>query len=324
LKKIRKEKILLFFLQNISVFLIIIFFGIFAYLRPQGMLNINTIIFTLYSAIPIGFLVLAESTALISGNIDLSVDQVAGFAALVAGRILSDFTGFPVGLSIFLPIIIGIVAGMVNGIIVGRLRINSFVATLGTLMFFKGMKLVIGKRSIWGDELPKFYLSVGQNIYTTIIVFIIVLVILWLFFRYTKIGIGIYAAGGNSNSANMLGINLTKTYFITYMISGALCGIAALFYSGYINSIPVNIADGVMITAFAGSVIGGISLQGGRGSVIGAFGGILLLGLIETGLAMFAVASEIRVLSYGVLVVIAVIIASFKDSLRDRVLKYSN
>jgi len=321
LKKISSERVILFILEEISLILIFIFFGIFAYLRPKGILNIDTLIFTLYSAVPIGFVVLAESIVLFSGNFDLSVDQITGFSALCAARALMWFNGFPTTLSIFLPIIIGALCGSLNGILVGRVRLNPFVATLGTLMFFKGLKLVVAPTSIWATSLPVFYLSVGRSISTTIIVFALILVFLWFFFRYTRFGINIYAVGGNPESAHMLGINIGRTYFFTYVLSGSLCGLAALFYSGYVSAVPTNIAEGTMIFAFAGSVIGGVSLKGGRGSVINAFWGILLLGFIETGLAMFAVASEVRIVSYGILVITAVIIASFKDSLRDRILK---
>lgn len=321
MKKISSERMMLFVLEQISLILILVFFGIFASLRPRGMLNSDTIIFIIYSAVPIGFIVLAESTALFSGNFDLSVGQITGFSALCAGRILMQLDGFPAHLSIFLPIIIGALCGSLNGLLVGRLRINPFVATLGTFMFFKGMKLVVSPSSIWASSLPTFYLSVGRSIPITITVFVLILAFLWFFFRYTKWGVNIYAAGGNPQSAHMLGVNVGKVYFFTYVLSGALCGLAALFYSGYINAIPINIAEGRMMIAFAGSVIGGVSLRGGRGSVINAFWGTLLLGFIEAGLAMFAVSSEVRMATYGILVVIAVIIGTFKDSLRDRILK---
>jgi len=320
-KKINKESILLFLLEEISLILIFLFLGIFAYLKPRGILNLHTLVFTLYSAIPIGFLVLAESIALFSGNFDLSVGQIAGLAALTGGHILVILPGFPPVFSIILPVIIGMIAGSLNGLLVGRLKLNPFIATLGTYMFFKGLKLIIRKSSIWSTDLPEFYLSIGKDILTTIVVFFILLIILWFFFKYTKLGISIYAVGGNAQSSYMLGIGIANVYFVTYILDGAMCGLAGLFYTGYVQGVPINIAEGTMMIAFAGAIIGGVSLRGGRGSVINAFWGILLLGVIETGLAMFAVSSEVRMASYGILVITAVIIAGFKDSLRDKVLK---
>jgi len=321
LRKISKDTILLYVFEEISLILILIFFGIFAYLRPKGMLNINTIIFTIYSAVPLGFIVLAESIALFSGNFDLSVDQITGFSALAAGRLLMFFKGFPPVLSVFLPMIFGAGCGSLNGLLVGGLRLNPFIATLGNLMFFKGMKLVISPSGIWADSLPPFYLSIGQSIPATIIIFGIILIFLWFIFRYVRFGVNIYAVGGNPQSAHMLGINIGRTYFFVYVLDGALCGLASLFYTGYVSAIPVNLGEGTMILAFAGAVIGGVSLRGGTGSIINAFWGVLLLGFIEAGLAMFAVSSEVRMASYGILVVTAIIIARFKDSLRNRILK---
>ncbi len=321
MQRISREKILLYILEEISLILILIFFGIFAYLRPKGMLNINTIVFTIYSAVPIGFIVLAESIALFSGNFDISVDQITGFAALTAGRVLMLYKGFPAKLSFLLPMIFGGLCGSLNGFLVGGLRLNPFIATLGSTMFFRGMKLVIVPAGIWSDSLPPFYLSIGQSTPVTIIIFGLILVFLWFILRYVKFGINIYAVGGNPQSAHMLGINIGRTYFFVYVLDGVLCGLASLFYTGYVSAIPVNIAEGTMILAFAGAVIGGVSLRGGTGSIINAFWGVLLLGFIEAGLAMFAVSAEIRMASYGVLVVTAIIIARFKDSLRNKILK---
>ncbi len=321
MKIVNKENILLFLLDQISLILIILFLGIFAYLKPRGILNIHTLVFTLYSAVPIGFLVLAESLALFSGNFDLSVDQIAGLSALAGGQILVLLPGLPPFLAVLVPIIVGIFAGALNGVLVGGLKLNPFVATLGTYMFFKGLKLIIRKSSIWSNDLPALYLKIGKDITTTITIFFILLIVLWFFFKYTKLGTSIYAVGGNSQSSYMLGINVMKIYFITYILDGALCGLSALFYTGYVQGVPINLAEGKMMLAFAGAIIGGVSLRGGRGSVINAFWGILLLGVIETGLAMFAVSAEARMASYGLLVITAVIIAGFKDTIRGKLLK---
>ena len=109
-------------------------------------------------------------------------------------------------------------------------------------------------------------------------------------------------------------------YVAIYTISGIFAGLSALFYTGFLSTVPPALADGNVFLAFAGAIIGGISLEGGRGSMINAFAGVLFLGVVEAGLAMFNVSPFLRKMVYGVLVILAIILNRYRSNLRDKIL----
>lgn len=280
------------------------------------MLNMDIIIFIFYFMTTIGLLVLAESIALLSGNFDISIDRITGFVGILAGKLITRYSINPY-FGFFLPVIFGCLCGSLNGFLVGILRLNPFVSTLATSIVFAGALLLTSSTSIW--HLPEPYLYIGREMGTSILLFFCILIFFWFFLKYSRLGRRIYASGGNPSASLMLGINIRKIYFITYCIVGLICGIAALFYTGFCGAVPVNMATGALFPAFAGAVLGGISLRGGRGSVMNAFAGGLLIGVINAGLAMFAISEEIRMVTTGLLVISAIVIGNVREIVRERV-----
>jgi ribose/xylose/arabinose/galactoside ABC-type transport system permease subunit len=242
---------------------------------------------------------------------------------MLAGLILMEYSHIiPFWLSLLLPILIGILCGMFNGLFTGFLRLNPFIVTLATMMLFEGLKILIsGGFCIPGRYLPELYLLPGSDLTIAIISFIVISAITGFFLKYTKWGIHIYVVGGNQNVAHMMGINLRLMLLFIFTLSGMFSGIAALFYTGFNRSVPVTIGSQVLFPSFAGAIIGGISLQGGRGSIINSVGGALLLGIIEAFLVTFAITPEARIVGYGAIVLIAILFNQFRESLRDSILR---
>jgi ribose/xylose/arabinose/galactoside ABC-type transport system permease subunit len=267
------------------------------------------------------FLVVAEAIPLITGNFDLSVGQITGLAAMAAAYILLRNPNFNFILAFIMPFVFGTLCGALNGFLVGLINFNPFLVTLGTSLLFDGLTLMIHPQSIWGLDLPRYYVSFGSNEYIALLFFIMVLLILGLALRYSRTGIHIYATGGDRVSSEMLGIKTNWIIFLAYTIAGFLCGGAALIYTGFCNGVPLNLADGALFPAFAGAVIGGISLAGGRGSVINAFGGCLVVGTLEAGLTMFAISPEMRKAAMGILVIFAILLDRLRITYRDKLLR---
>jgi len=320
MKRISSERIMLVLLDNMAWILSAVFYLIFAAFKPM-FLSWDMIYYIIYSSIPIGFLVLAESICLISGNFDLSIGQMTGFIAMFVGHYLLVHPNFPIYIALIMPMIVGILCGSFNGAFIGGLGLNPFLITLGSFMIFDGATLMVSGFAIPSTGLPKAYLAVGKQPYILIPIFISVLIIFWFILRHTEFGTHIYAIGGDSEVARIIGINVKKTRFWVFAISGFLCGFSALSFTGFDYSVPITLADGTVFTAFAGGVIGGISLTGGRGSVINTFAGILFLSIIEAGLAMFRVSGEVRTVAIGGLVIAAVVIHMFREIARDRILR---
>jgi len=318
--KDKQQKMQLFLIENLSWVLIVIFYGFFAILRPVGMLKWGTIIFIIYSTLPLGFLVFGEGLCLLSGNLDLSIGEMTGFVGMLTAMIIAKWLpGIPSPFDAMVPIIIGLICGAFNGFLIGVLSLNPFLATLGTYMVFDGATLLIHPYPIY-KGFSKFFLTLGGVDYVAIPIAIAFLIILQVVLKFTKFGSHVYAIGGNAASSKMLGVSPNKMYFLIYTLSGGFAGLSALFYTGFLGSVPPGMADGTVFLAFAGAVIGGINLEGGRGSMINAFAGVLFLGVVEAGIAMFNVSPFLRKVVYGFLVILAILINKYRSTIRDKIL----
>lgn len=315
---VSRKRIMLVLIDNLVWVLVIGFYIIFGFLHPT-MFNVSHLEFIIYSSVPVGFIILAEAIVLLSGNFDLSVGQITGFTAMVSGfLIIRCGLSAPVYVLILLPILVGLACGALNGFLVGKVGLNPFLATLGTYMIFFGGTLEVSSTTIYG--FPESYLIFGYEPIPTIFLLIITIIILHLVLSKTRFGISFYATGSDARSSRMLGINTGNMYFYAYLIAGALCGVAGLIYTGYLTAVPPSTADGTVFMAFAGAVLGGISLRGGRGSITNVLGGILLISIFESGLTMLAISTFMRRIFFGVLVVVAILINKYREKIKDRIL----
>jgi ribose/xylose/arabinose/galactoside ABC-type transport system permease subunit len=319
--RLNLQNTVVFALDQMAWLLVILFYASFMALKPGAMLSFDTGWFILYSSIPLGFLVVAESIPLITGNFDLSIGQATGLVAMATGYILMRNPGLNPVLAFVMPFAFGALCGTLNGFLVGILNLNPFLSTLGTFLLFDGLTLIIHPQSIWGIDLPKYYTVFGGTEYVAILFFLASLVILGLTLKYTRVGIHIYATGGDKESAAMLGIRTNRVVFLAYTLAGFFSGASALMYIGFVNGVPMNLADSSIFSAFAGAVIGGISITGGTGSVINSFAGCLVVGILEAGLTMFAISPELRKASEGVLVIFAILLDRVRINYRDRLLR---
>lgn len=318
----QRFKVTLFFINNLPWVLVFFFYVVFSIINPSAMLSLDMLVFMLHSIIPLGFLVLAQGLCLISGKMDLSVAAMTGFIGTSAGLFLRTYsTIIPEPLSFFVPLIFGVACGTINAYFIGVMGFNHFIVTLGTLMLFQGARFLLYKGDIMGRELPAFYLQPGGNPLLSIASFSIILLIFWFILNYTRTGVYLYAVGTNPDASARMGISLKRQYVILYLTCGLLSGFSALYYTGYNNSVPITMATQSLFPSFAGAVIGGISLAGGQGSMLHAFAGTILLGVIEGGLTLLRISPEERTTVYGLLVITAIIINKYRDSMRDKIMK---
>ncbi len=310
-------------LENIIWPILILAFLIFSVLIPEIFTSLTNIRFILYSSAPLGVLVLAESVCLLSGNFDLSIAANAGFSAMFAALFITQwFPGMPGWVGILVVLGVGGVIGLLNGISVGIFGVNPFLQTLTFFIIFGEGTSVLSSLSI--SDLPSSYLYLGVGtvggVEVAVFVLLALFILSWIVFRYTRIGIAVYAVGGDSNASNEAGINTAFIIVLVYLVSGLLSGLAGLLYTGFIGTASPTLADGALFPAFAAAVIGGISLFGGRGNILGALGGVLLLSTIQSGLVLINVdATLVRVIN-GVILLIAVLLYTGEEYLRERIL----
>lgn len=296
---------------------------LFMILVPKGFLSLHNIEFILYVSSMIGFLVLGEALVLITGGMDLSLAQNAGLSAMVGGFITGVMApSLPGWVGIIIVLVAGMAFGAVNGVLVGKFRYNPFLATLGTFIVFDWATFWIRRGAI--VSLSKTFLAPGcaavGGVHIAIFIFVFAALLLHLMLRYTCFGVAVYAVGDNPKAATMMGINVPWVLFWVFTLAGLLAGFSGLLYLGYIGAVTSLIAQNKIFEAFAGAVLGGISLRGGRGSIMGALGGIILLGILDAGLTMLNVSPEIRGVLTGFVLLVAVMINMAISRLRDRIL----
>lgn len=304
---------------NLGAFLL---FGILI----RGFFTVRNLIFVVYTSSLVGFLVFAQSLCLISRNFDLSVDRIACLSVLIVGVLTVRWIpGYiPAELVIVLTMAVGAVLGSVNGFFVGKLRINSFLVTLSTYLIYMYVAYSIIAVPIAGYELPYLFLFLGGEKIGLIPVSIFVLLGVALFLEFilkrTTFGLRIFAVGGDYEGAKMLGIDTENTVFWVYTIVGAISGLAGLIYAGFAGAITNALASGEFTWSFAGAIIGGVSLLGGRGSMIGALGGTLLIGTFDLGTGLLMIPPNLRNVIKGLMVLVAILIDRSREKWIDRLL----
>lgn len=316
-----RERTILFMLENAVWPLFIVIYFVLGFVQPI-MFSPTFLTYILYLSIPLGLAIVAQTICLIGGVLDLSIGSIVGFSAMLAGVLLKDFKMIPPELSLILPMFFGLLCGMFNGYFIGFLRLNPFIVTLATMMAFQGLKIIVsGGFTIPGSYLPEVYLFPGSNIAFAITSFLLVIVLVWIFLRYTKTGIHIYVVGGSQDVAHMMGIDPRRMLFLIFSISGLFSGFSGLYYTGFNRSVPITLGNEVLFPTFAAAIISGVSLKGGRGNILNVVGGALLLGVIEAFLVTYAISPEARIVGYGFMVLIAVLFNQFRDNLRDSILR---
>lgn len=264
-----------------------------------------------FQQISINFVVAVGMTfVIISGGIDLSVGSNIALSGLLMGILMKNY-GVPVPVTILACILFSGLIGLVNGALISFLDLPPFIATLGMMSIVRGAAYTVtAGQPIY--TFPRGFTAVASRVggfpLYTMLILLAVFLLGWYILRYTRMGRFTYAIGGNENCAKLSGINMKKVKCFVYVVSGLCCGVAALLLSSRLDSaVPTN-ADGQEMDAIAAVVIGGTSMSGGEGSMIGTLIGILIIGIIANGLNLLGVAQGPQKMVKGLIIVIAVII----------------
>jgi simple sugar transport system permease protein len=240
----------------------------------------------------LGVVVVGESLILLIGGMDLSLESTFGLAPMVAAWLIVPVVGFGSGtdLSPYLGIAIllgvGAAVGLVNGLLIVKGRLNGFIVTLGMTIVLAGLQNGIVKAQTLFNLPAAFgYLgsaSVGQ-LPVSLIVTAVIFVLVGVFLRYHRIGRAIYAVGGNQAAARAAGIKVERLKIGVYVAGGVLAAIGGLMEAGRVSAVTgqQGYGEGIIFSVFAAAVIGGVSLKGGRGNMIGAASGVILLGIVS-------------------------------------------
>ncbi len=309
----------------------------YPYLSPLIVLIVAMIIFTLLNerfilptnlslmtqqTVIVGTLAIAQTLIILTAGIDLSIGAImvlgqmfmANLAVSTGASNVLPIAGQSPVVAILLGIVIAMLAGAVNGFLIVKLSLPPFIVTLGTLSIFTALTLILFKaRTIQGPEIPDLLKIMGETFSVgpfKVMYGVLVMLLMYAIFAYilrsTAWGTHIYAVGDDPQAAELSGINTKRVLFSVYVVSGLIIGIAAWITIGRVGSASPNVAPGINLDTITAVVIGGTSLFGGRGTMIGTLLGALIVTVVENGLALAGLDQAYRVLAIGILVIAAV------------------
>ena len=269
-----------------------------------------------------GIAALGQGFVLLTGNFDLSVGGLATMTSLLGAALLTEnlkrsLLGHPVaiGLAILLMLLAGLGIGAANGLSVSRLRMPALIVTLAMWQITNGIAFQIGKAQTVAG-LPQSMAVFGQGevagVPVPVIIFIIVAVIAYFFLNYTTFGRSIYATGGSPASAYLSGIRVPNIQLAAFLICGFTSALASLTFLSRAMSASTQHVLGLELDSIASCVIGGISLFGGRGTIIGIVLGVMIIGVIGNGMNVSGLPAPVQDVIRGAIIVIAVAIDNWR------------
>lgn len=257
-----------------------------------------------------GIVAIGMTFVILSGGIDLSVGSIVALAGVITASIAKQANDqWP--LAIFAAIGIAMLMGAINGVLVAYFKVVPFIQTMAMMSIARGLTMMYANGKPISD-LHHSFTAIGKNdiggIPVIVLIFVAVFVIGCIYLYKTKMGKHIYAVGGNETASYISGINTRFVTFSVYMISGLLCGIAAIVLTSRVASGLPRAGEGYELDAIASAVIGGTSLTGGKGSLFGTLVGILIIGVLNNGLDLMGVSSYLQSVIKGIIIIIAVLI----------------
>lgn len=274
------------------------------FLDPRNLQNVTK------DAAIIAICAIGEALVILTRNVDLSVESTIGLVAYVVGDVLRT-QHIPVAEAWLLGIALGLGLGIVNGIIVAGFRVPSIVATLGTLSVYRGLDFFVATgREVNLVDLPAGYTDVAtQNVFgVPVFAIVAALVVVGVagMLKYTVFGRQIYAVGSNAAAAAVLGIRSRLMVFAAFSICGLLAGVAGVLWGIDYGTIYATSGSGLALQVIAATVVGGVSIAGGSGTVVGAALGALFLGLVNNALLVLLLPQEWLQVIYGAVILVAV------------------
>ncbi|MER7006957.1 ABC transporter permease [Dactylosporangium sp. NPDC000555] len=266
----------------------------------------------------LSLVVLAETLILIGGKFDLSLESIVGLAPALGVALVIPATSHGIGtewataLAVPLVLLTGLIAGALNGVLILRFGLSAFIVTLGMLITLRGLQIgITGGQSLF--ELPSSVMYLGNTAWLGLPVSVWLCAVLFAagiavlgWFRH---GRALYAIGGNADAARAAGIRTDRVMYAVFMIAGVLAALAGLLMTGRLGSIAAAQGDKMIFMVFAAAVIGGVSMNGGKGTLFGALCGVLVLGLVTNILTLAGVSAQWFQFAYGLIILVALVLA---------------
>jgi ribose transport system permease protein len=302
--------------QRILAFAALIVLFIFFSVASPNFLQFNNVVGILIATAVNGVLALGVTYVIITGGIDLSIGTVMAFSAVMTAVFIT-FWQLPIPIGIAGGIATGALAGLINGVIIAKMKVPPFVATLGMMYVAKGLALIISElRPIYFNDTPMFReIAMGSVVGALIpefeipnAVFIMfgAAIIASLILGRTVLGRYTFALGSNEEATRLSGVNVDRWKIAVYTLCGSFAGLGGVMMAARLNSAQPALGQGYELDAIAAVVIGGTSLSGGEGSILGTIIGAFVLSVLTNGLRIMSVPQEWQIVVTGAIVILAV------------------
>lgn len=279
----------------------------------------------LYHSAAISMMILGMSFCLLANKMDLSIESTFAIAPAIGVLVVTKWVpGVPPSMSVLIALAVGAGIGLINGLLVVKLKINSFLATLAMLIILRGLLVYILPQGIWDvpaliNFLGSANMAFGEiNIPIAIPIYVLLFIFAGFVVGNTSFGKNLIAVGSNPVAAFIAGINIERIYILVFVISGVCAAFGGILLGGRIGSMLNGMGEGDILLVFAGTVLGGISLDGGKGKITNALGGALLLTIISTILNFSGVSPFIIKAIQGLILLAAMIMSNFSSVVTGR------
>jgi ribose/xylose/arabinose/galactoside ABC-type transport system permease subunit len=301
-------------LLQYGIVLALMILGIALSFLSPVFLTFDNLIQVLLQASINAIIALGMTFVIITAGIDLSVGSTAALSGMVAGTLMVG--GMPWPLAVIAALLVGLLIGFINGFLITRLRITPFIVTLGMLSVVRGVALVYSNgRPVYGFP-ETFNQAFGGNlgpIPMPVVIAALVALISWFVLRQTRLGEYTYAIGGNAEATRLSGVPVARYQTIIYMICALFAALAGIVLTARLRSAEPIAATGYELDAIAATVMGGTSLFGGEGGVVGTIIGALIISTLRNGLNLLNVQSFYQQLAIGLVIILAVALDRFRQ-----------
>jgi ribose transport system permease protein len=304
--------------QKLFAFASLILLMAFFSLTSPAFMQIENLLGILQSTAVNGVLAIASTFVIITAGIDLSVGTLMTFCAVMAGVFLTNWQ-LPLWTGVLAAIGTGAASGMLSGTFVAKLKLPPFIATLGMMLVNKGLALVVaGDKPIYFNDTESFslisqgslvgYILPSLPIPNSVLILFLLAVAASVILSRTALGRYTFALGSNEEAVRLSGVNVDRWKITIYALAGAFCGIGGLLIASRLNSAQPALGQGYELEAIAAVVIGGTSLSGGTGTILGTIIGAFIMSVLTNGLRILSVAQEWQIVVTGVIILLAVYI----------------
>jgi len=297
------------FLKKYNLMILLLLFIIIASMLSPNFFTVKNFLNLLQQSSITGIIAVGMTCVILIGGIDLSVGSIAALSGMSCSILITN--GVPIFFAIIISMILGALIGSLAGLVIGRFKLPAFIATLAMMEIARGLALLTtGGKPVFG-LLGSFRLLgagfIGQ-VPISGIVWILISIGFAIMLKYTQFGRSLFAIGGNKEAAMLSGIKINKNLTIVYLISGTLSAFAGVIMASWLSVGQPTAAKGIELDAIAAVVLGGTSLAGGKGGVIGTFGGVFLMAIITNLFNLIGLPSYYQQIFKGLIIIFALLL----------------